>query len=244
MKEVMGVGAVAVELDQHFPANRNVRDTQLSAEQFYDRLGICDRDIVMLDEPVRDRAVVAGGSQLCIQFRPQLPNRARQPGRQRHLRRIPAWHGREMPVGALDVRFLHAGINQPDDPAAENKQIADAQLLDEIFFNGSEAAMAQEDVNETFGMDGPDVDEKLAGEFRISQRDETVLDPDLAEYGGVLFRQRFAAAFQILKDPVELGPAKIPERIGTTHERKCLLSRNRRDRSQSYDVLSDDVVRF
>ena len=64
----MSVPTFAVKLDQHLSADRNVGDAQLSAEQVDDRLGVCGRDFIMLDQPVGDLAVIGPASNLRVEF--------------------------------------------------------------------------------------------------------------------------------------------------------------------------------
>ena len=58
MEKIMRVIAFAVELDQHFSADRDFRDAELRAKQLHDRLRIGDRDLVILHQPIGDRRIV------------------------------------------------------------------------------------------------------------------------------------------------------------------------------------------
>ena len=127
-----------------------------------------------------------------------------------------------MAIGALDVSLLHAGIDQPNDPAAEHEQVADLKLLDEIFLDRTEPPPAQQHIDETFRMDGADVDQELARDSRMRQRDDAILDADLAEHSGVLFCEGSAAALEILENAVEFLAAQIAKRISAADQARTL----------------------
>ena len=109
-----------------------------------------------------------------------------QTGGERHLRRVPARDGRQVAIRALDVRFLHAGIDQPNDATAEHEEIADLQLFDEIFLDRSEPAPAEEHVDKTLGDNRADVDQKFPGHPWMRERDHAVINRDLPEEACVL----------------------------------------------------------
>src|ERR1051326_7490137 len=119
MEEIMRMPAVAIKPDQHFSANRDIGNAELSTKQFYDGLSIRRRNVVTLDEPIRDRGVIGTLSDLRIQLRPQLADGACESGSKRHLCGVPTRHRRQFAVRALDISFLDAGIDQPHDASPE-----------------------------------------------------------------------------------------------------------------------------
>ena len=86
-----------------------------------------------------------------------------------------------MTLRALDKSFLNAGVDQPDDAPAEHEQIADLKLLDEIFLHRPEPPPLQENIHETFRHDCPDIDQKLAGDPRMSERNYALIHADFSE---------------------------------------------------------------
>jgi len=93
----------------------------------------------------------------------------RKPGPERHFRHVPSGHCRELTIRALDVRFLHSRVDQSHDSAAEHKQIANLELLDEILLDRTKAAAAQHHVNEAIRVDGPNVGKELSNDSRMGQ---------------------------------------------------------------------------
>ena len=77
-----------------------------------------------------------------------------------------------MTIGPFDVGFLHPGIDQPNDTTAEDEKIADLKLLDESFLDRTEPAPAQEDADEPFRNNRADIDQKLARDPRMGERDD------------------------------------------------------------------------
>jgi hypothetical protein len=99
-----------------------------------------------------------------------------------------------MTIGPFDVSFLHLGIDQPNDTTAKDEKIADLKLLDESFFDRTEPAPAQENADEPFRNDRTDIDQELARDPRMGDRDDAFGDHDLPEKPCVLPLQRFPAA--------------------------------------------------
>ena len=48
---------------------------------------------------------------------------------------IPAWDRRQLSVGTFHVRFLHAGVDQPNNAPAQDEKVTDLELLDKIFLD-------------------------------------------------------------------------------------------------------------
>ena len=149
-----------------------------------------------------------------------------------------------MSIGPLDVSFLHPGIDQPNDTTAKDEKIADLKLLDESFLDRTEPAAAQENADETLRNDRSDIDQELARDPRMGDRDDAVRDRDLPEKPGVLPLQRFPAAGQIFENMVELFALQSAKRIGSPNDFKRFVDRDRGERSHPDNVLREDVVRL
>src|SRR5687767_7395914 len=135
MKKVVGVIALPVELDEHLAADWDVGNAELRPEQLHDRLCVGDGDFVALDQPIRDRGIVGSRAHLFLQLRAQLADGTRQSRGQGHLGGIPARDGWEMSVRALNVCLLNPSVDQSNGAAAQYEQVADLELLDEIFLD-------------------------------------------------------------------------------------------------------------
>ena len=146
VEKIMRMFAFAIQLDEKLLSHRHLRDRELRAKKFHDRLRVRDRDLIRLDQPI-DRCFVPAARSRSIEIGAQLPHRMRQAGGQRHFRRVPARNGWQLSVGAFDISFLHAGLDQPNNPAAEDKKIAHAQLFDESFLDRAEPAPAEQDAD-------------------------------------------------------------------------------------------------
>src|SRR4051812_12556957 len=94
-------------------------------------------------------------------------------------------------------------------------------------------------------MNRADVDQKLPGDFRMSERNHAVLDSDFAENAGVLFLESFAAPFEVIEDAIKFRPRQVAERISAANQVENFVNGNRRPRGrESNDMLSDNVVRL
>ena len=94
------------------------------------------------------------------------------------------------------------------------------------------------------GVDRADVDQELARDARMRQRNDAFFDSDFPEHSDVLFFQRSAAAFQVLENAIEFFAGEIAKGISATDQIENLIRADGRDRGQSHDVLRDDVVRL
>ena len=179
-----------------------------------------------------------------LQVGAQFPHGARETRCERHFRGVPARDRWQVSVRALDIRFLHTGVDETQDASAENKQIADLQLLDEVVFDRTEPTPAQQHINETVGCNRADVDQELARDARMHERDNAVTHLNFSEEPGILFLQGSAAAFEVTNNLVKLIAAELAKWIGAPNECKCIVRGDRRECSQADDVLRDDVVWF
>ena len=94
-----------------------------------------------------------------------------------------------MSVRAFDVGFVYPGIDQPNDTASEDEQIADLQLLDEILFDRAETSAFQENIDKALGNDCPDIHQEFAGNPGMGERNDIVFNSDFSEYACVLRRE-------------------------------------------------------
>src|SRR5205814_203983 len=113
----------------------------------------------------------------------------------------------------FDKSLLHAGIEQSQHTSTENKEIANVQTSNERLLHRADAPSLQQHINEPFRHDCADVDEEFTCDSGFRQRDQSIFsNGDFAEDAAILVDQRFAAAFEVIQDAIELAPRQFVKR--------------------------------
>ena len=183
-----------------------------------DGLGVGERDLIIFDQPIERDGIIWFESQSAGQFGAQFPNGTGQTGSQRHFGRVPAGDCRQVSVGPLYVGLLHSGFDQPQDTPAKDEQVARLHSLEEGFLDRTETPAIQNHVDEPFGNNGANINEKFAGNARVCERDYSVMiDQNFSEDAGVLLSERISAPLQILEDAFELIVGQIAKGQRPSH---------------------------
>src|SRR3954453_23698768 len=102
--------------------------------------------------------------------------------------------------------------------------------------------MFEQDIDESFGKDGSNIDQKFTANFRMGERNQAFVDPDLSEKTRILPRESFAAALQITQNSVKLLFVEIAKRVGRPNDSECFIALNWLQRCHADDMLGHDIV--